>query len=121
MRVRSAERPKRVQYIPHDGKMPEILLHRDIVELDEGGYEYDEARVEGDYTPEYVEGHFDELWPVYEPTVDERFESYMVETDAALFDLDTAQATYETDTDAALFDLAEYVASLEARIQALEA
>lgn len=47
--------------------------------------------------------------------------AYAVETDAALFDLDAAQATYETDTDAALFDLAEYVASLEARIQALEA
>ena len=121
MRVRSATVPERVQYIPHDGKMPEILLHRDVVELEEGGYEYDELRIDGDYTKEYVEEHFDELWPGYEPTIDERLESYMAETDAALFDLDTAQATYETDTDAALFDLAEYAASLEARIQALEA
>lgn len=51
----------------------------------------------------------------------ETLDAYADETDAALFDLDAAQATYETDTDAALFDLAEYAAALEARIAALEA
>lgn len=47
--------------------------------------------------------------------------TYETETDAALFDLDAAQNDYANETDAALFDLAEYVATLEARIEALEA
>lgn len=46
--------------------------------------------------------------------------AYAADTDAALFDLDSAQSTYETETDAALFDLVDYIASLEARIEALE-
>lgn len=54
-------------------------------------------------------------------TTDERLDAYAEDTDAALFDLDTAQNDYATETDAALFDLVDYIATLEARIEALEA
>lgn len=47
--------------------------------------------------------------------------AYEEETDNALFDLDTAQNDYAAETDAALFDLVDYIATLEARIEALEA
>lgn len=47
--------------------------------------------------------------------------AYAAETDAALFDLDTAQDAYATETDSALFELAEYTASLEAQLAELTA
>lgn len=53
--------------------------------------------------------------------LDAQHDEYAIETDAALFDLDAAQIGYEADTDAALFDLVDYISSLEARIEQLEA
>lgn len=54
-------------------------------------------------------------------TADERLDAYAEDTDAALFDLDAAQNDYAAETDAALFDLVDYIATLEARIESLEA
>lgn len=48
-------------------------------------------------------------------------DEYAADTDAALFDLDEAQTTYADETDQALFDLVDYISTLEARIEALEA